>query len=102
MVLCAASSYEKKYFLDPFCDRLPQSVKDELRIMCTLFVEEVGGVLTIEYDEPDETLVLRTHSDEGDLLYDEVGSGLLVKKIQTTKQELLKSLELYCKTFIKK
>ena len=101
MVLCAASSYEKKYFLDPFCDRLPQSVKDELRIMCTLFVEEVGGAITIEYDEPDESLRIRTHSDEGDLLYDEVGSGLLVKKIQTTKQELLKSLELYCKTFLK-
>ncbi|MCR5830171.1 MAG: DUF6145 family protein [Lachnospiraceae bacterium] len=101
MVLCAASSYEKKYFLDPFCDRLPQSVKDELKIMCTLFVEEVGGVLTIEYDETDESLYLRTHSDEGDLLYDEVGSGLLIKKIQNSKQELLESLELYCKTFLK-
>lgn len=30
---------------------LPQSVKDELHIMCVLFTEDVGGILTMEYDE---------------------------------------------------
>jgi hypothetical protein len=42
---------------------------------------------------------LETQADEGDLLYDDIGCGLMIKKIQTEKSELLRNLELYYKVF---
>ena len=42
IVLCGANSYEEKYYLNPDFDQLPDSVKDELKIMCVLYVHDVG------------------------------------------------------------
>lgn len=98
-VLCASSAYEKKYYLNQAFEKLPESIRDELKIMCVLFTEDVGGVLTMEYDE-DGSLFFRTEADEEDLLYDEVGSGLKIKQLQSEKRELLEALELYYKVVI--
>ena len=32
VVLCGANSYEEKYYLNPDFDRLPDHVKDELKL----------------------------------------------------------------------
>ena len=93
-VLCGANSYEKKYYLNPKFNNLPEQVKQELQIMCVMFTEEVGGTLIVEYDE-DGYLQLITQADEGDLLYDEIGSGLKIHQIQFEKRELLEALEMY-------
>lgn len=37
MVLCGASAYEKKYYLNEQFSNLPEQVKQELQIMCVLF-----------------------------------------------------------------
>ena len=87
VVLCGANSYEQKYYFNEEFQSLPQSVKDELHIMCVLFTEDVGGILTMEYDE------------KGDYLFDEIGSVLKIKEYQETKKELLEALELYYRTF---
>lgn len=42
IVLCGANSYEKRFYLNPDFDALPESVKDELKIMCVLYTEDVG------------------------------------------------------------
>lgn len=99
MVLCGANSYEKKYYLNEQFSNLPEQVKQELQIMCVLFTEEVGGILLLEFQE-DGTLQLITQADEGDLLYDDIGSGLKIRQIQLEKQELLESLEMYYKVFV--
>ncbi|MCR5272107.1 MAG: DUF6145 family protein [Lachnospiraceae bacterium] len=93
-VLCVSNAYEKKFYLDEKFETIPQSVKDELKIMCVLFTEDVGGILELVFDEDGE-LELRTDHDEGDLLYDEIGAGLKVKALQQTKQELFESLTLF-------
>jgi len=98
VVLCASSKYEEKYYLNPDFEGLPQIIKDELQAMCVLFVEDIGGILTLEYDE-DANLQFVTMCDKGDLLYDEIGSVLKIKQLQQTKQELLESLELYYRVF---
>ena len=98
IVLCASSAYEQKYYLNEDFDGLPQKVKDELKIMCVLFTEDVGGILTLVFEE-DGTLYFQTEAEEGDLLYDEIGSVLKVKKLQEEKKELLESLELYFRVF---
>ena len=67
--------------------------------MCVLFTEDVGGILELIYDEEGE-LEFRTSSDEGDYLYDEIGSVLKVKELQRDKQELLESLQMFYKIII--
>lgn len=98
VVLCGSNAYEQKYYLNEDFEGLPQAIKDELKIMCVLFTEDVGGVLTLCFEE-DGALMFQTEAEEGDLLYDEIGSVLLVKKLQQEKQELMESLELYFRVF---
>lgn len=98
VVLCGASSYEQKYYLNEEFESLPETIKQELQILCVTYTEEVGGVLTLEFQE-DGTLVLKSAADEADYLYDEVGSVLKIRQIQQEKQELLESLELYFRVF---
>ena len=54
-VLCGASAYEKKFYLNEEFNSLPERVKQELQIMCVLFTEDVGGVLLLEFDEARQT-----------------------------------------------
>lgn len=53
--------------------------------MCVLFTEEVGGILDMEFDE-EGNLLFKSSADEGDLLYDEIACGMLVKKYQYEKR----------------
>ena len=98
VVLCASSAYEKKFYLNEEFSRLPEDIKNELKIMCVLFTEEVGGIMTLEFKE-NGTLIFKTEADEGDLLYDEIACGMLIKKLQYEKRELLESLEMFYKVF---
>ena len=91
VVLCVSNAYEKKYYLNEDFEALPQAIKDELKIMCVLYTEDVGGVLSLVFEE-DGTLVFEVNADEEDLLFDDIGSVLV-------KKELLESLELYYKVF---
>ena len=98
IVLCGASSYEQKYYFNPDFNSLPESIKQELQIMCVLYTEDIGGILTLEFDE-DGNLQFKTEALDADAMYDEIGSGLKIKKLQTEKKELLESLELYYRVF---
>lgn len=94
LVLCAASAYDQKYYLNPVFDGLPSGVKDELQIMCVLFTEDVGGILCLYFDE-EGSLQIETNAAEEDLLYDEIGSALKVKQMRTERRELLEGMEMY-------
>lgn len=96
VVLCGASAYTQKFYLNEDFGGLPESIKEELKIMCVLFTEDVGGVLTLVFDA-EGNLRFETDCDEMDLLYDEIGSVLKIKQLQRTKEELLESLELFYK-----
>lgn len=96
VVLCGASAYNKKFYLNEDFKGLPNQIKDELKIMCVLFTEDIGGTFQLVFDE-EGCLEFRTACDEGDLLYDEIGCGLKIKQLQQQKQELLESLQMYYK-----
>lgn len=98
IVLCGANSYEKKYYLNPDFEALPQEIQDELKIMCVLYTEDVGGILTLVFEE-DGTLCFEVTTEDFDPMFDEIGSKLKIKEMQQTKEELLRSLELYYKVF---
>ena len=59
--------------------------------MCVLFTEDVGGVLTLQFDEKG-TLEFKVAVDDQDYLFDDIGSELLIRKYQKEKRELLESL----------
>ena len=98
VVLCGASSYEQKFYLNPEFETLPDSIQQELQIMCVLYTEDVGGMLMVVYDEQGN-LELRVDHREDDFTFDEIGSVLKIKELQRTKSELFESLELFYKVF---
>ena len=99
VVLCGANAYEQKYYFNEQFAGIPESIKEELHVICVLFTEEVGGVFTIVFEE-DGSISLETDAEEDDLLYDEISSGLLVGEIRRNRQEMLESLQLYYRVFI--
>lgn len=99
VVLCGASAYEMKYYFNEAFQKLPDSIKEELRILCVLFTEEVGGVFTIAFEE-DGNVLLTTDADDDDIYYDEISSGLMVSQVRSKRQELFESLSLYYRVFV--
>ena len=85
VVLCGANSYNEKYYLNPDFEGLPDHVKEELKIMCVLYVHDVGGVLTLVFEENGELCFEVTSED--------------FKKLQTEKSDLLEALQMYFRVF---
>ena len=63
-MLCGSSAYTKKYYLNSDFQKLPQGIQDELKLMCVLYTEDVGGTLTLKFDE-DGDLSLRQRQMKG-------------------------------------
>ncbi|GKX28358.1 hypothetical protein SH1V18_08380 [Vallitalea longa] len=98
VILSVSNVYNKKYFLNKDFDQLPQQIKDELKILSVLYTEDVGGILTIGFEENGD-LYLEVEADDNDLLFDDIGSALKIKQLQVDKKELWESLETYFKVF---
>ncbi len=94
VVLCGASAYDKKYYFNEKFNGLPESVKEELHILCVLFTEDVGGIFTVAFDL-DGHVLLESQKEEGDLLYDDVGAPLMISQVRRKKKELLRGLSIY-------
>ena len=78
VVLCGASAYEQKYYFNQDFSALPQQIKDELQIMCVMYTEEIGGILTLEFDE-EGNLQFQVEALEADAMFDDIGSVLRIK-----------------------
>ena len=90
-VLCGANSYVEKYYLNEQFSGLPESIKQELQIMCVMYTEDIGGIILLEF-MPDGRLQFKVEAEENDYLFDEIGSALKIKQYQAEKRELLESL----------
>ncbi len=99
VILCGANAYDKKYYFNKTFSKLPQSIQDELHVICVLFTEEVGGVFTIGFEQ-NGGVTLQTDAAEEDYLYDEIGSGLLVSEVMRKRKDLFESLSLYYRVLI--
>lgn len=101
VVVCGANAYEQKYYFNQEFSKIPESIQDDLHIMCVLFTEEVGGILTIGFDEDGE-MSIETMAEEDDIYYDEIAAGMLVKKIRDSRQEIFEALRLYYRAIVLK
>lgn len=96
IVICAANSYQEKYYFNPLFRMLPNSVKDELKILCVSFTEKAGGILVLSFDR-EGSLQFKVMVSEGDYLFDEIESGILISHFQRKKKEILEEVELFYK-----
>ena len=87
VVLCGASAYEQKYYFNQDFASLPQSVQDELHIMCVMFTVEIGGIFTMWFGS-DGSLQFETEAVDADAMYDEIGGALRIKQYQEEKKDL--------------
>lgn len=101
VVLCGANAYEQKYYFNEAFKGIPESIRNELHIICVMFTEEVGGIFTIVFEE-DGSISMETNAEENDFYYDEISSGLLISEIRRKRQELFESLSLYYRVVILK
>lgn len=99
VVLCAASSYNKKYYINPSMQKLPEQVKEEVRVVCVSVAEKIHGIFTIGFFE-DGTVYMEASKAENDFDYDEIGAGLETERIKREKRELLAALKLWYKVFV--
>lgn len=99
IVLCGASAYSKKYYFNEDFSIIPEAVQEELHIMCVLYTEDVGGTIQLVYNRDGE-LEIRVDKEEGDILYDDIGSVLKVKQLQREKSELFESLEMFYRVMV--
>ncbi len=101
IILAVSNSYEKKYYLNPNFDRLPENIKDEIKAMMVVCTAESGGIMILEFDEDGE-LYFRTEADEDDIMYDDISAGMYIKKMQYERRELLEALQMFYRVFILK
>ena len=45
VILSVANAYKKQYYLNPKFAKLPETIQEELQIMCVLYTADVGGIL---------------------------------------------------------
>ncbi|MCI8431232.1 MAG: hypothetical protein HFI16_13430 [Lachnospiraceae bacterium] len=100
VVLCGASSYEQKFYLNEDFKSLPSRIQDELKILCVLFTEDVGGILTLVFNEEGK-LLLEVTAEEDDFFFDEIGSELKIRQIQREKADFLQAMEMYYRVFFR-
>ncbi len=97
-VLCAANSYEEKYYFNPRFQNLPAAIREELQVMAVLYTEECGGILLLVFSH-DGRLLLKTCSDERDYYYDEIDADEKLRRLRLEKEGLFAQLETYYKAF---
>lgn len=98
-ILCSASKYTRKYYLNPDFNGLPEDTKKRLKILCVLYTEDVGGLILFYFDRKGN-LEIVTQADEDDILFDEIGSGLKIRQMQNEQKPLFEELETYYRTFL--
>ena len=93
-VLCAASAYDKKYYFNRQFAALPEDIQKEVRTICILFTQDIGGYFLMTFSEEGH-LQFKTSSRASDYSYDEIGAVMMVRQIQKHRQRLLSQLELF-------
>lgn len=99
VILAYASQYKEKYFFNDELGRLPQAVRNEALMCLIMIVEEAGGVAELGF-YPDGEIYVDSYCEEGDLGYDNISAGLLVREMERDHAELLEKLELWYRTLL--
>ncbi len=50
--------YTQKFYLNPDFDSLPNDIKQELKILCVLFTEDIGGVIELQFNNKGNIVIV--------------------------------------------
>lgn len=93
-VLCCANAQSMKYYFnEEEYGILPDEVQDELKIALVNYCADVGGIIMLLFDDEH-----KLHIQVMDPI-DEIGSELLVRRIQREKAELFEQLEEFARAY---
>ncbi|MFV0313751.1 MAG: DUF6145 family protein [Anaerotignum sp.] len=98
MVLAAASYEQQKFYLEPKFQSLPESIQEDVRIICVTNAQKLCCTFLMGFHEDGE-IYFETVKQEDDLNFDEIGAELEIKKLCTTQKELLASLKVWYAIF---
>ena len=90
-VLAVVSQYADKYFLNEELGKLPEEIRKEVLVLLIMVTEEAGGITVLGFEEDGEVYLAST-CEEGDLGYDEISAGLLIREIEREHRDLLEQL----------
>ena len=99
VILAYASQYKEMYYFNEELGKVPQAVRNEALMCLIMIVEEAGGVAEMGF-YPDGEIYVDSYCEEGDLGYDAVSGGLLVREVERDHAELLEQLELWYRTIL--
>ena len=99
VILAYASQYKEMYYFNDELGKIPQSVRNEVLMRLIMIVEEAGGVAELGF-YPDGEVYVDSYCEEGDLGYDEISGGLLVRETEREHADLLRELELWYRTIL--
>ncbi len=93
-VLCCANAQSMKYYFnEEEYGILPDEVQAELKIALVNYCADVGGIIMLVFDD-EHKLHIQVMNP-----IDEIGSELLVRRIQRGKAELFKQLEEFARAY---
>ena len=79
IVLCGASAYNQKFYINENFKNLPDEIKNQLKVMCVLFCADIGGILQLVFDEEGNPQESAPHPKQ--VLYIDLGVKLNVYDI---------------------
>lgn len=97
-ILAAADAGKQKYFLEPAFRELPESIREEVRVICVLLAQKLNCTFLMGFDE-EGALYFETVRREDDFDFDDIGAGLEINAVRREKKELLRALELWYAVF---
>lgn len=97
-ILAAADAGKQKYFLEPAFRELPESIREEVRVICVLLAQKLNCTFLMGFDE-EGALYFETVRREDDFDFDDIGAGLEINVLRREKKELLRALELWYAVF---
>ncbi len=93
-VIGAASWENQKYFFDPEFNALPDSIKEEIRIICVVMAQRLGCTFLMGFkDEGDVYFEIVKGENAYD--FDDIGADLEIKSLTKEKEELIKALKVW-------
>ena len=93
-IIAAASFAQKKYFFEPSFSDLPESVQEEIHVLCVTLAEKLECTFTISFLE-DGDVQFEVIQTENIIDFDDIGAELEIKEIRREKSELLKALKIW-------
>lgn len=100
-VLAVVSQYADKYFLNEELGKLPEEIRKEVLVLLIMVTEEAGGITVLGFEEDGEVYLAST-CEEGDLGYDEISAGLLIREIEREHRDLLEQLSQWYRKVVRR